>query len=110
MSPPSTDDWILLLNSDAPPDSTPPSTPSNLVATPVSQSQIDLTWTASTDAQSSVSTYRVFRSGSLIGQSATISFSDIGLEEGTAYTYEVSAVNVGNPGCCSFAFGPRKFP
>jgi len=94
MSPPSTDDWILLLNSDGPPvDSTPPSTPSNLVATPVSQSQIDLTWTASTDAQSGVSTYRVFRSGSLIGQSATVSFSDTGLAEGTAYTYEVSAVN-----------------
>ena len=54
-------------------DTTPPSVPSGLAATPVSASQVDLTWTASTD-NVAVTGYRIFRGGSLVGNSSTPSF------------------------------------
>jgi hypothetical protein len=43
-------------------DTTPPSTPTNLSATPISSTQINLQWTASTD-NVAVTGYKVFRGG-----------------------------------------------
>src|SRR6185295_12791255 len=45
-----------------PPDTTAPSVPTGLSATAVSSSQINLAWTASTDAVG-VTGYKVFRAG-----------------------------------------------
>jgi len=72
------------------PDTTPPSVPANLAATAVSGTQVNLTWTASTD-NVAVTGYKVFRNGAQIGTSATGSYSDTGLTPATTYTYEVSA-------------------
>lgn len=74
-------------------DSTPPSAPTDLAATIVGASQIDLSWTAATDAESGVALYRVFRNGAVIGTSASTSFSDSDAVAGQAYVYEVAAVN-----------------
>src|ERR1044071_8173403 len=61
-------------------ESIAPSVPTGLSATPVSQSQINLTWSASTDTGGSgLAGYRIYRGGTQVGTSATTSFSDTGL-------------------------------
>ncbi|MFQ5880609.1 MAG: LamG-like jellyroll fold domain-containing protein, partial [Dehalococcoidia bacterium] len=76
-----------------PPDDTPPSAATGLTATAASESQIDLSWTAASDADSGVASYNIYRNGTRVGSSSGTSFSDMGLTEATSYTYEVSAVN-----------------
>jgi len=71
-------------------DTTPPSTPTNLSASVVSSSQINLSWTASTD-NVGVTGYNIYRGGTKIGTSATNSYSDSGLSASTQYSYTVSA-------------------
>src|SRR4029079_13292653 len=55
-----------------------------------SSSQINLSWTASTD-NVGVSGYRIYRGGTLIGTSGSPSYSDTGLAPSTTYTYAVAA-------------------
>ncbi len=71
-------------------DTTPPSTPTNVSATAVSSSQVDLSWTASTD-NVGVAGYRVFRNSTSVGTSGSTSFSDTGLLPATTYAYSVAA-------------------
>jgi chitodextrinase len=71
-------------------DTTQPTTPTSLVATAVSSSQVNLSWTASTD-NVGVTGYKAFRGGTQIGTSAANSFSDTGLTASTTYSYTVSA-------------------
>ena len=68
-----------------------PTTPADLVATAVSGSEVDLSWTASTDAGGTVTGYDVYRNGELIGTSSTTSYRDTGLTAGNTYEYSVSA-------------------
>jgi len=75
------------------PDTTVPSVPQNLTATPISESQIDLSWQDSADPESGVSYYKIYRAGSQIDTSVSTSYSNTGLDSGTTYSYEVSAVN-----------------
>lgn len=71
-------------------DNTPPTTPTELSASAISTSQINLSWTASTDT-TSVTGYQIYRNGSQINTSASNSYSDTGLSPGTAYSYTISA-------------------
>ena len=71
-------------------DATAPSVPANLQGTGASASQINLTWTASTD-NVGVTGYRVYRNGSQVGTTAVASYSDTGLSEATSYSYRVAA-------------------
>lgn len=76
-----------------PPDATPPSAPS-LSGVAFSSTQINLTWTASTDTGSSgLAGYRVYRGGALIASvgNAVTTYSDLGLVPSTAYSYYVAA-------------------
>jgi uncharacterized repeat protein (TIGR03806 family) len=75
-------------------DTTAPTAPTNLVATP-SAARVDLTWAASTDA-GGVASYRIFRNGGTtsIGNSTATNYADTSVSAGTAYTYQVSAVDV----------------
>jgi hypothetical protein len=91
VTPPTSDDWVLLLTRQT--DATPPTTPQNLNAVPTSEFQIDLNWQAASDPESGISRYKVYRNGTFIGQSSTTSFSDTGLAENSTYVYEVLAVN-----------------
>ncbi|MCL6519926.1 MAG: N-acetylmuramoyl-L-alanine amidase [Armatimonadetes bacterium] len=78
------------------PDTQAPSVPANLVAEAVSTSQIELTWSASTD-NVGVTGYKVFRNGSQIATTTQISYTDTGLAGNTTYTYTVSAYDaIGN--------------
>jgi hypothetical protein len=71
-------------------DTTPPTVPTAIVATPVSPVQVDLSWTASTD-DVGVTGYNVFRDGAKVGTPATTTFSDVGLSGGSQFSYTVSA-------------------
>ncbi len=71
-------------------DTAPPTAPTNLAGTAISQTQINLTWTASTD-NVGVTGYKVFRGGVQIGTSGTTSYSDTTCSSYTSYMYEVSA-------------------
>ena len=76
-------------------------TVSGVTGSPVGSSQVDLSWTASTDnaGGSGVAGYNVYRDGSKVNSSlvATTSYSDTGLSASTQYSYTVSAVdNQGN--------------
>ncbi|MDO8572262.1 MAG: LamG-like jellyroll fold domain-containing protein, partial [bacterium] len=73
-------------------DTTAPTTPTNLSATPTSSSQINLSWTASTD-NVGVTGYNVYRGGALISTVANNSYNDTGLTASTAYSYTVQATD-----------------
>jgi len=75
------------------PDTTPPTTPSGLVATAVSDTKINLSWGPSTD-NVGVTGYRVIRNGSLLTTLASVTtFQDSGLNAATTYTYGVQALD-----------------
>lgn len=86
-------------SSSTPPDTTPPTAPTNLVATVVLSSQINLTWTASTD-NVGVTGYKVERcsgtgcsSFTQIATPTNTSFNDTGLTGSTSYSYRVRATD-----------------
>ncbi len=85
-----------------PGDTQPPTAPTNLRSTSVTQTTATIAWDASTD-NVGVTNYRIYRNGSLIGQGAgssggfTDAWSDSGLLCSTNYTYGVEAQdNAGN--------------
>ena len=75
----------------------PPSAPTGLVATPVSSTQINVTWQASVGATG----YRIERSvnggasWATAGTTGATTFDDTGLTAATTYTYRVVATNAG---------------
>jgi len=81
---------VIVTVTGVPADTTPPSIPTNLSGTAISSTQINLTWTASTD-NVGVTGYKIYRNGTPVGTSATNSYANTGLTASTAYTYTVSA-------------------
>jgi chitodextrinase len=80
-----------------------PSAPSNVVATVISSSQINVGWTASTEVGGTISSYLVERcqgagcvSFAQVGTSTGTNFSDTGLANGTSYSYRVRAKDTAN--------------
>lgn len=67
-----------------------PSVPTGLGATAASATQVNLSWTASTD-NVGVTGYRVYRGGTQIGTTASTTYQDTGLTPSTTYNYTVSA-------------------
>jgi beta-lactamase superfamily II metal-dependent hydrolase/chitodextrinase len=77
------------------PDTQAPTAPGSLVASAVSSSEIDLSWSAASD-NVGVTGYSVYRSPngssfSLAGTSSTPGFADLGLASSTTYWYRVTA-------------------
>ncbi|MDI6787839.1 MAG: fibronectin type III domain-containing protein, partial [Planctomycetota bacterium] len=78
------------------PDNTAPSTPTNLAATVIGPTQINLSWWASSD-NVGVAGYKVYRNSELRTTVTTNSHSDTGLSASTQYEYKVAAYdNAGN--------------
>jgi hypothetical protein len=77
-----------------PVDITPPTTPVNISAVTVSDSQIDLSWKPAVDAETGIFQYKLFRNGDYLTTVKGLEFSDTDLVEATAYTYSISAVNL----------------
>lgn len=76
-------------------DTTPPSTPANLLASAVTPAAISLSWGASTD-DTGLLGYKIYRDGAYVGytDAATISYLDNGLIPLTKYCYSVVAVDL----------------
>jgi fibronectin type 3 domain-containing protein len=77
--------------------------PSNLAATAASSTQINLTWTASTETGGTISGYLVERCSGAgcsnfaqIATPATTSYNDTGLAASTSYSYRVRATDASN--------------
>src|SRR6266850_1191845 len=74
-------------------DTTAPSVPGGLTAVAASSSQINLSWTASTD-DVGVTGYRVFRAGTLLATlGAVTTYQSTGLTPSTSYSYTVQAID-----------------
>src|SRR5438552_775449 len=80
----------VTVSNGPPPDTTPPTVPTGLTASAVSSSQINLSWTASSD-NVGVSGYRVYRGGTQIATTSATSFANTGLSASTTYSYTVAA-------------------
>ncbi len=74
-------------------DTSPASTPQDLGATASSQTQIYLSWKSSSDPESGISYYKIYRDDTQIDTTTSTPYSDTGLSSGTPYSYQVSAVN-----------------
>jgi chitodextrinase len=88
-----------IFSGTTPPDSTPPTTPTGLTATVVSSSQINLSWTPSTD-NVGVTGYLIQRcqgasciSFAQIGSSTITNYTDMGLLPATSYSYRIQATD-----------------
>jgi hypothetical protein len=75
-----------------PGDTEPPTTPTDLSATPAGPHEVDLSWTAATD-NIGVASYGVYRDGVLIGTASSTTFSDQTAVPDTTYEYAVDAVD-----------------
>lgn len=89
--PASFDSLVVLASSG---DTQAPTVPAGLTATAPSSSQINLSWSASSD-NIGVTGYKVYRNGAAtpIATVTTPSFGDSGLLASTSYTYTVSAID-----------------
>jgi chitodextrinase len=76
-------------------DTTPPSVPSGLTSSNVSQTSATLSWTASTD-NVGVAGYQIFRNGTQVGTTSSTSYTDTGLTASTTYDYSVAAYDLSN--------------
>lgn len=71
-------------------DTEAPTSPGSFVATPVSATQVDLTWLASTD-NVAVTGYQIFQDGSPITTTTELSYSVLGLSPSTQYSFTLVA-------------------
>jgi hypothetical protein len=76
------------------PDLTPPHPPGVVTGSSSRYDRVHLTWSESTDSDTGVLSYNVYRDGRRIGTTPTRSFQDSLLTELTPHEYEVRAVNL----------------
>jgi chitodextrinase len=89
-------DWVLVLEAGSlPPDTEPPSVPTGLGASGLTDTQATISWTASTD-NVAVAGYRVYRNGAFLRSTPATSLTDTGLAASTAYSYTVAAYDYAN--------------
>jgi chitodextrinase len=74
-------------------DIMPPSVPTALTTTYISDNQIHLAWNASVD-NIGVYRYRIYRNGLAYTYSTTTSYIDTNLQPGVPYTYTVTAIDL----------------
>ncbi len=76
-------------------DKTPPTVPENLKGESVNGRVVSLPWDASTDEDTGISGYNIYRNGELIDSTTETSYTDKNVTEFTVYNYSVSAINLG---------------
>ena len=83
---------VVMVSTTACPDTTPPSTPTGLAGSNVSQTGLTLTWSASTD-NVGVTGYDVYRNGTKMATVTSTSSSQTGLACGTSYAFAAAALD-----------------
>ena len=84
-------------------DIMPPSVPTALTTTYISDNQIQLAWNASVD-NIGVYRYRIYRNSSSHTYSTAASYIDNNLQPGTTYTYTAAAIDLnGNESSQSYS-------
>ena len=80
-----------------PPDTTPPSAPSGVIATAIQSLRVQISWTASTD-DTGIAGYYIYRNGAAIGSTSGLSYIDTVTPGGYHYTVAAydAAGNVSN--------------
>ena len=83
----------------------PPTVPSGLIATAASCTQVNLSWTGSTDSGGSgLAGYKVYRNSVQIATTAAVLYNSTGLAPSTSYSFTVAAYdNAGNTSAQSTA-------
>jgi chitodextrinase len=81
---------VVMVSTTPCPDTQPPSTPTGLTTSNVSQTGLTLGWRASTD-NVGVTGYDIYRNSSKIATATTLSSNQSGLACGTSYTLGVAA-------------------
>ncbi len=71
-------------------DTTPPTVPSGVTATGITTTQIDVSWTASTD-DFILSGYHVYRDNVRVATTTATTYADTGLTASTSYLYYITA-------------------
>lgn len=71
-------------------DAQAPSVPANAKIDSVTTNTVTLSWSPSTD-NAGVSGYEVYRNGSKVGTTASLTFTDSGLASATTYSYSIAA-------------------
>jgi chitodextrinase len=102
--------WTI--SAPAAPDTTPPTVPGGLAAS-AGDSQVALSWAASSDPDSAVAGYAVYRDGLLLTRVSGTSYVDTGLTNGTSYSYTVAAYDAaGNisPQSSALSATPQAVP
>jgi len=74
-------------------DTNAPTVPGNLQGTPQSSTAIKLTWNASSDPQSGIDHYVIYRDNVEVGTSSSLVFTNTGLLPATGYSFKLAAVN-----------------
>lgn len=84
-------------------DTVSPTTPASFYGVSVSSSQINLSWTASTD-DTGIAEYRIYRDGAYIISTTNLYYSDIGLSVGKIYNYSIAAVDAAGNVSSQYAY------
>ncbi len=71
-------------------DTTAPTAPTNLTSSNITETSVDLTWTAATD-DTAVTGYDIYNGATVVGTVATTSYQVTGLTASTSYTFSVKA-------------------
>ncbi len=88
-----------------PPDTVPPSAPTDFVASGLTATSVGLTWTAGTD-DVMVAGYRILRDGVAVATATGTTWTDTGRAPATSYTYQVATLDrAGNTSEVAIATG-----
>ncbi|MEX2186328.1 MAG: lamin tail domain-containing protein [Pirellulales bacterium] len=74
-------------------DDTPPTVPTGLGATVAPGNQVMLSWSPSSDPQTSVAHYNIYRNNVLLDTTTSTSYVDTIADTSVTYVYDISAVN-----------------
>jgi hypothetical protein len=103
------DAFSIVAGATATADTTPPATPSGLVAPTVKAARVDLTWTPGEDA-ADVAQYAIYRDGVRLGTSSAPEFSDSTIASGMTYQYTVRAYDRAGNGSADSTSVPVTTP